>query len=794
MIPRDDFTPHGYLDNPYHSWKLNPSGVLRSMQPLGMGWHVPNLGTYARNQFQYAAHLTIGLKVGKLVLVTPEDFQRQGCSINSSLHTKNRFEYTCFVPAYGLTLTACYFLVHEHALGCVITLSSTWDAPLPVTCYLTHVHTHNPFTSRLWEHGLYAREASGESGVMLGIASEGDVFLHGVRAADGNALAAGEMGYGVGLEDISAWARGRRIARPTITQLQEETGWQLRALSLPCALTLDAHSETARTLNVVLSRGVSQDQAYRHWEDGIEEIARAGAAHRADDERFWRQAPQLSGDWPASWRRGLLQDLETLRMTIRSPVGVIPHPWDGMQIQAPRTVIAEAAMDCLFLSYADPELASEVMLGHFESAPHPQLPCMREDGSYNMVADDGQICGTAPEWGFPLWCCDQLFRRTGNLHWLRRLYPYAAAYLRWWLDNRSDAGGWLTYACSWESGQDVSSRFGPQQTGGTIIQHVRPVDLQASMAQGASILKRWATLLAQSPHTVMLSEAKHLSPDSRMPRSPQHDTNIDYNAEAAAWKNIADEFTVKTRAMWQHGWFRDYDSVACEWSTQQDTMHLAPVFCGVAGREHIERLRSYFSSPPMHSGWAPLCWPPVVMTLIGAASEAALPLEAAELAAQFIDAAYTSIDSRVPDEHGGLPGVTREYHQVTGSRKDGTFTYANAGIEGYGWGAISIHLLLRYVLGLREEEDGKLTVAPVLPQSLRHVGACYRVEPVQWGNASLAIECVVRDANGYALRLRYRQQEKTGETGENDREPGPEQVVEWEGAWGEGKRLTLFSP
>ena len=44
---------------------------------------------------------------------------------------------------------------------------------------------------------------------------------------------------------------------------------------------------------------------------------------------------------------------------------------------------------------------------------------------------------------------------------------------------------------SWESGQDVSSRFGPQQTGGTIIQHVRPVDLQASMAQGASILARW---------------------------------------------------------------------------------------------------------------------------------------------------------------------------------------------------------------------------------------------------------------------------------------------------------------
>src|SRR5262249_38593373 len=154
----------------------------------------------------------------------------------------------------------------------------------------------------------------------------------------------------------------------------------------------------------------------------------------------------------------------------------------------------------LFLSYADPELAAEVMLSHFESAPRPNLPCMREDGSYNMVADDGQVCGTAPEWGYPLWCCNELFGRSGDLRWLSRLYPGAAAYLRWWLEHRRDTEGWLTYACSWESGQDVSSRFGPQQTGGTIIQHVRPVDLQASMAQGAAILARWATLLAPT-HT-----------------------------------------------------------------------------------------------------------------------------------------------------------------------------------------------------------------------------------------------------------------------------------------------------
>jgi len=197
-----------------------------------------------------------------------------------------------------------------------------------------------------------------------------------------------------------------------------------------------------------------------------------------------------------------------------------------MQIQAPRTVLAEAAMDVLFLSYANPELAAEVILGHFESALHPQQPCMREDGSYNMVADDGQLCGTAPEWGFPIWCCDQLFHLTGDLHWLRRLYPRAAAYLRCWLEHRRDAEGWLVYACSWESDQDVSSCFGPQQTGGTIIEHVRPVDLQATMAQGAEILARWASLLAEN-----------------QPEMCKDESNA-YTSEATKWRTIANEHCI----------------------------------------------------------------------------------------------------------------------------------------------------------------------------------------------------------------------------------------------------------
>src|SRR6266516_468924 len=777
MVPPDDFTPHGYLDNPYHSWKLNPNGVLRSLPPLGMGWHVPNLGSYVRNQFHYTAHLMLGLKIHGSVLVTPDDFRRQQCVINSQLHTKSRFEYSCIVPKYGLTLTARYFLVQEHALACILTLATTSTAPLPVTCYLMHQHTHNPHTSRLWEHGLYALQDREHGYCMLGLASEGDVFIHGVREADNAALTIGAMGYAVSLEDIARWASGKKVAWPRVTQSREETGWQVRTVALPCDLTLE--SNKVHFLNVVLARGVSQDQAWRNWEDSIEEIALAEAQHHADDEAFWERAPQLTGDWPENWRRSWVYDLETLRMTIRPSAGIIPHPWDGMQIQAPRLVLAEAAMDALFLSYADPELAAEIILGHFESALHPNLPCMREDGSYNMVADDGQVCGTAPEWGYPIWCCDQIWRRTGDTHWLRRLYPKAAAYLRWWLDHRRDAEGWLVYACSWESGQDVSSRFGPQQTGGTIIQHVRPVDLQASVALSAEILARWATILAGTADTPGLTA--QIS---------------DLTSEGAWWHKVAGEFTEKTRTMWRDGWFRDYDSRAREWSTQQDAMHLAPVFCGVVGPDHLEQLRPFLAKPPMHSsGWAPLSWPPVVMTLIGAADAAHMRLDAAELAYCFIDPSYRSIDRRELDEDGGLPGVTREYRRTITAGKWGEIDYVNAGIEGYGWGALSIYLLMRYLLGLQEEEVDRLTVRPVLAQALRRTGATYKVTPVPWGKYILSVECIVKDVKKYRIRLRCvvptgGENLERGQEGSTQQETA-EYQCEWEEAWGEGRTLLL---
>ncbi len=759
MVPHDDFTPYGYLDNPYHSWKLNPTGVLRSLPPLGMGWHVPNLGSYVNNQFQYTAHLTFGLKINDLVLVTPEDFQRHRCTISSPLHTKNRFTCTCRIDQYDLTVTLCYFLVQEHVLGCTVELSSDLEYPLQLTCYLIHLHTHNPQTSRLWEHGWYALHERDAAYALLGLASEGDVFAHGAQAVTDTPLRWREVGFCTDLAEIGAWASGARVPMPNVTDREAETGWQKRALALPCDLTVPPGAHQAVRLQTLLIRGVSQDQARRFWIDGLETFARAEETLRQDDETFWQTAPQLSGDWPASWRRGLSYDLETLRMVMRRPAGVVPGVFDGMQVQAPRLVLAEAAMDALYLSYADPELAAEVLLTHFASAPRPNLPCMREDGSYNMVADDGQICGTAPEWGYPLWVCQEIWLRTGDLTWLRQLYPGAAAYMRWWLEQRRDSEGWLVYNCSWESGQDVSSRFGPQQTGGTIIQHVRPVDLQASMAQGAAILTHWADVLRSS------------FPDE-----------TSYPAEIAFWQEVASEFTVKTQLMWRNGWFRDYDSVAGVWSTERDAMHLAPVFCATAALGHVDLLRPALAEPPQHSSrWASLSWPPVVLTLIGATSLAGMYAEAAELAFRFIDASYRSTDRREPDEYGNIPGVTREYRRAITRGKWGQVDYANAGIEGYGWGALSVHLLIHDLLGLHAEAFERLSATPCLPQELRVPGTTYRIETLSWGAYLLTFHLEVKTPDSYRALLRWKKRQT----------PGVAQEYSWEGVWGASCSLQL---
>src|SRR5262249_2951323 len=147
------------------------------------------------------------------------------------------------------------------------------------------------------------------------------------------------------------------------------------------------------------------------------------------DGEFWATAPRLAGDWPGHWRRGLVYDLETLRMMVKPPVGIYARPWDAMQIQAPRVVLAEAGIAALLLGYADPGVAQRLLLGTFADAPAPNVPCSREDGSVNMVSADGTNCGTGPQWGYPFLVARRLYGQHPDTAWLAEIYPYLARFL-----------------------------------------------------------------------------------------------------------------------------------------------------------------------------------------------------------------------------------------------------------------------------------------------------------------------------------------------------------------------------
>ena len=317
-------------------------------------------------------------------------------------------------------------------------------------------------------------------------------------------------------------------------------------------------------LVVVMARGANTPLALNHARASVSRAAGAVARKAKRGRKFLEQgaAACISGSWPRYWKHGWVYDFETLRMMVRRPIGLYKHPWDAMQIQAPRNVLGETSIDMWALSYADPESAKAVFLGQFLDAVAPNIPCMREDGVMNMVAADGSECGTSISWCFPFFCAASIFDRTHDLVWLRQLYPGLAALLRWTLAHRTDPGGFLVGKCSWETGMDASKRFLIEQpTGGETVEFLRLVELQAAAAQAGAILARFGRLV--------------------------NDT-----ASLAEWKKIQETFQKKTQELWKEDWFHDFDTKSMELvtTTAADPSQAAPSFCGVATEDQKKRM------------------------------------------------------------------------------------------------------------------------------------------------------------------------------------------------------------
>lgn len=756
MFPRDFYTPHGYLDNPAYAWKLGKGGILRSTSGVGMEWHYPALPESYNQRRDYRAGLQLAFQYRNFLFST-HDFQQAKIRLYSDYHSKNLMTF-CFQLNENLFVETSYFLLDQENgdnLACRVMVANGGEQPEMLRFGAILAYECQPENIRTWLSGLYSK--ANNKGLTIGEWQEG-IKLHLATSED--AAFAAEFDSPESLKDVLQ-------SRPRLATKNPEANKWRRDLALIYDLTIQpkSYEEVDFVLTRAQTERIATETAHSYLvENKVSEIL----AERVEaDNEFWKNAPKLRGDWPDYIRRGLVYDFETLRMMVRRPLGIYRHAWDAMQLQAPRVVLGEAAVDMAILAYADPQAAKEVLLGTFADAPEPNVPCSREDGSYNMVANDGSPCGTAPEWCFPFHCVNLVYQQTGDQKWLAEIYPHLEDFVGWWITNRSNASGLPFYKCSWEAGQDNSPRFGIKDDpsgGGALTEHLWPVDLQAAMAQCCKLLAEWAREIGQ---------------------------------DGQQWQQLADKYGEMTRKMWlpDKAWFHDYDTRAGHFTDVLDTMQLAPLLCGVTTPEQRELLAPKVADPPKHGQiFHPLMWPSIAFCLIESASEGDFHDLAAKHSWQGIQAVYRWLDSNplsTEPAQGGLPGVGREYWpQVVAPHAQPP--RAGGGAEVYGWGCLNALLLLRHIVGLREEvlagtnsafdsnvrttfenaENGNVTatanvnnsdteikesfafsLTPGLPNELLQVGKSYHVGPLHYRTANFRIRYTVLNDNLLEIRL-----------------------------------------
>lgn len=681
-FPGGGYTPFGYLDNPYHTWDLHPSGVLRSVPPLGMGLYFPagpgGYFDYKKNSV-YRSILRVGFRIGDRVLFEDDDFRKAGFEISASHHSKNLLKLDFTVS--GLSLSASFYMVGENTLACDLSLRNAGDSSRDVQAFA--VQRAEFGASSWWGRDGFsgAYEEHGQHSILRCFAA-GPVFILKVdQPVDSHAVSADEAA-------LKSWMGGS--GAPTVAATAYYPDPLNSALSFKARIPAGGHW----TARVLLSRDVNERFAKREISNSARRAESVRAEKIAEDHRFWSQAPRLDGDFPEHWKHSWVYDFETLRTMVRRPIGVYKHPWDAMQIQAPRNVLAETSIDMWTLSYADSESARAVLLGQFQDAVEANVPCAREDGTMNMVAADGSACGTSVQWCYPFYGIESVFLRTGDKAWLAQLYPLLAAFLDWTLQHRTDAQQWIVAKCSWESGMDASGRFLIQQpTGGELIDFIRVAEIQAAMAHAARTMSVYAKILG------------HVN-------------------DVPRWQKLFSEYAEKTRQLFYNGWFYDVDSRTGKpivIPNHREVTQMAPIMCGVATPEQTQVMTpAMLEYSPQQDYW--LEWASLVLPYAESMWRAGQRQALAKVLFELVDRAYRSMDRRQiePEKKLGWPGVSCEYWSQNGA----------AGGECYGWGATLPAHIIRSLFGFRElawDQGEQFTLGPNIPENLAGEGKSFRL-------------------------------------------------------------------
>jgi len=746
-FPDSKYTPFGYLANPYHTSILNRSGILRSVPPLGFGyWARPLPWPYASGEFgfglerhrNYLSFVHLSIYSNGTVLHTQDDFLRNEVELFSRYHTQNMMSYDFDFD--GLTFRAMYFQVDEHSLVCRLQVKNLSTTEQTITIHATN--TYGDVYKQYWGcDGIVSRyEDENDLGVSK-VYADGDVFVLG---ADKRSLC-----YKATADD-EQWDHW--IAENNLSSAKENAtsirfgkrggsgGGHVRTVMSYQYTIAPSHAET---ITVCLTRGVTERNTVARFHQAISKSKQVLQEKLQADRHFYAGTPVLSGDWPQSWKNGLVYHFETIRMNIHPPVGIYKHHWDGMQIHTPRTVLGEAGIDSMCLSYADIGLAKEVLLGTFADALAPNIPCSREDGTINLIGGNGDECGTAPIWGLPFHVIHSIYLRDCDQAWIKKLYPHMKAYLQWWINNRTDEDGWFHASNSLESGQDASKRFLVEDSDpAAAAKYVRTVDIEAAMANAMNNMILFAKVAGE-------------------------------HQDVTYWNDLANKRIESTRSMFVDGEFRDIDARNGKPIILEDyhsIMMLAPIALGIATAEQMENsapLFSYFQQN--YQFW--LEWASFLFPFSEAAWNAGQRKLLAEVLVNTGDGIFPGMDSRevFPVKSHSCPGLPEEYSYRTPGvagewwphlrKQDGKPDEWSRGCENYGWGATFPTLLIRNLIGFREVNNLKQSqfhLAPALPPAMFEIGKTYGITNLCFRGYRINVDYTIMSEDIVRVHLKCR--------------------------------------
>jgi hypothetical protein len=680
-FPIDTYTPFGYLANPFHrarSWTDVEAGLLRTADDaVGLGWVEPTARWPADE-----ASVMLTLSWNDRDYQTRSDFNRLGLS--SRHHTSLLFSYDWRLDAVKGSLA--FALADRDALVGELVLANSGALPglVEARLILRARSSAGPLAVE-WQDGVWlARHARSARNWAFGVAGPSGTPLDAAML-DSTPIQSGE--------NVIAAGFGYR---------------------------LDLPPGAASTIRFGLER---RDVKAAKRFSAVSLSADACARRRQEDDTFYAGAALPTGDWPDSWKRGWIYDLETTRACIFPPGGFFGGEWPSWMISWPRVVVAEGTLDAARFSYADPARALILVQTLFSDTTAPNVPCLFQGGEPNMVAKDGTICGTSPAWCLPFHNLWLLYCRTLDRDWLDALVPRLEGYLDYWLRERTDEAGWIVYKCTWEAGEDCTPRLDPKAEGDEVISHwVRPVELQATLAHSAAVLAKFCAEVGQ-------------------------------NERARRWLRIADDYTQRTQTLWDSsaGRYRDWDKrtgtflvgsgESSYWKTDPvrfSALSLTPLVAGIpdaAQRAQLAREIEYYDAAP----WC--LWPSWSFVVAEAASATGWHEFAGRYARRIVERVYAANDRRtLADAPRPTPGTAPEFWPLDLAEFNGS--------DGYGWGATTSSLWIRQIFGFQDAEPSPnvtFVLAPSLPAEFLRPGRCFGFANLPYRGLRLAIGYQVVD-------------------------------------------------